>query len=66
MAEQIPTALQEEFSLEFFKLFLDSNWDVNDRKYRELLVSCFGRHGRFPFATAVSYTHLTLPTTPYV
>ena len=51
MAEQIPTALQEEFSLDFFDLFLKNNWDVNDRQYRELLVSCFGKHGKFPFAT---------------
>ena len=51
MAEQIPTALQEEFSLDFFDLFLKNNWDVNDRQYRELLVNCFGRHGKFPFAT---------------
>ncbi len=51
MAEQIPTALQEEFSLDFFDLFLKNNWNVNDRQYRELLVSCFGRNGKFPFAT---------------
>ncbi len=51
MAEQIPTALQEEFSLDFFDLFLKNNWNVSDRQYRELLVRSFGRHGKFPFAT---------------
>ena len=56
MAEQIPTAIQEEFSLDFFKLFLENNWDVSDRQYRELLVRSFGRHGKFPFATSFPNT----------
>jgi len=50
MAEQIPTSFQEQFSIDFFDLFLKNDWDVNDRKYRELLVSSFGRNGKFPFA----------------
>jgi hypothetical protein len=51
MAEQIPTSFQEQFSIDFFKLFLDNNWDVNDQKYRKLLVDCFGKNGKFPFAS---------------
>ena len=51
MAEQIPTSFQEQFSIDFFKLFLDNNWDVNDQKYRKLLVDCFGRNGKFPFSS---------------
>ncbi len=59
MAEQIPTAIQEELSMDFFDLFLKNNWNVNDRKYRELLVASFGKSGKFPFKTAS-----TLPPTP--
>ena len=51
MAEQIPTNFQEQFSIDYFDLFLKNNWDVNDRKYGQLLESCFGRNGAFPFST---------------
>ena len=36
MAEQIPTALQEEFSLDFFDLFLKNNWDSDFFNKREI------------------------------
>ena len=36
MAEQIPTSFQEQFSIDFFHLFLENNWDVSDQKYRKL------------------------------
>ena len=51
MAEQIPTSFQEQFSIDFFHLFLENNWDVSDQKYRKLLVDCFGRNGKFPFSS---------------
>ena len=51
MAEQIPTAIQEELSIDYFSLFTQSNWDVSDQKYRKLLVDSFGKNGIFPFAT---------------
>ena len=50
MAEQIPTAIQEEISIDYFDLFTKNGWDVSDRKYRQLLVDSFGRNGKFPFA----------------
>ena len=50
MAEQIPTAIQEELSIDYFKTFLDNNWDVSDSKYRNLLSDSFGRNGKFSFA----------------
>mgnify|MGYP001428283805 FL=1 len=50
MAEQIPTAIQEELSIDYFSLFTQSNWDVSDQKYRKLLVDSFGRNGKFSFA----------------
>ena len=50
MAEQIPTAIQEELSIDYFKTFLDNNWDVSDSKYRKLLSDSFGRNGKFSFA----------------
>ena len=50
MAEQIPTSIQEQISIDFFDLFTKNGWDVNDRKYRELLVDSFGRNGTFPFS----------------
>tara|TARA_Y100001963_G_C6744630_1_gene430880 strand:+ start:42 stop:1589 length:1548 start_codon:yes stop_codon:yes gene_type:complete len=59
MAEQIPTAIQEDLSIDFFDLFLSSNWNVSDQNYRKLLVDSFGRNGKFPFKTAS-----TLPSTP--
>lgn len=49
MAEQIPTAIQEELSIDYFSLFIESNWNVSDQKYRKLLVDSFGRNGKFPF-----------------
>jgi len=57
MAEQIPTAIQEELSIDYFKTFLDNNWDVSDSKYRKLLSDSFGRNGKFSFAT-------NFPSTP--
>ena len=48
MAELIPTAIQEELSIDYFKTFLDNNWDVSDRKYRKLLVDSWGKSGKFP------------------
>ena len=51
MAEQIPTAIQEQLSIDFFDLFTKNRWNVSDRKYRQLLVNSFGRNGVFPFAT---------------
>ena len=50
MAEQIPTAIQEELSIDYFSLFTESGWDVSDQKYRKLLVDSFGRNGKFSFA----------------
>ena len=47
MAEQIPTAIQEEISIDYFDLFTKNGWDVSDRKYRQLLVDSFGRNGKF-------------------
>ena len=57
MAEQIPTAIQEELSIDYFKTFLDNNWDVSDSKYRKLLSDSFGRNGKFSFAA-------NFPSTP--
>jgi hypothetical protein len=57
MAEQIPTAIQEELSIDYFKTFLDNNWDVSDSKYRKLLSDSFGRNGKFSFA-------INFPSTP--
>ena len=51
MAEQIPTSIQEQISIDYFSLFTESNWNVSDQKYRKLLVDSFGRNGLFPFAT---------------
>ena len=48
MAELIPTRIQEELSIDYFKTFLDNNWDVSDRKYRKLLVDSWGKGGKFP------------------
>ena len=50
MAELIPTAIQEELSIDYFKTFLDNNWDVSDKKYRKLLVDSWGKSGKFPFS----------------
>ncbi len=50
MAEQIPTAIQEELSIDYFSLFTESDWNVTDQKYRKLLVDSFGRNGKFSFA----------------
>jgi len=50
MAEQIPTAIQEELSIDYFDLFTKNGWDVSDQSYRKLLVDSFGRNGKFPFA----------------
>ena len=57
MAEQIPTAIQEQLSINFFDLFTKNGWDVSDRKYRQLLVDSFGRNGKFSFAA-------NFPSTP--
>ena len=51
MAEQIPTSIQEQLSIDFFDLFTKNGWDVSDRQYRQLLVDSFGRNGVFPFST---------------
>ena len=51
MAEQIPTSIQEQLSIDFFDLFTKNRWNVSDRKYRQLLVNSFGRNGLFPFST---------------
>ena len=51
MAEQIPTSIQEQLSIDFFELFTNNGWDVSDRQYRQLLVDSFGRNGVFPFST---------------
>ena len=51
MAEQIPTNIQEQLSIDYFDLFTKSGWVVSDQKYRKLLVDSFGRNGIFPFAT---------------
>jgi len=51
MAEQIPTNIQEQLSIDYFDLFTKSGWVVSDQKYRKLLVDSFGRNGLFPFAT---------------
>ena len=51
MAEQIPTSIQEQISIDYFDLFTKSGWVVSDQKYRKLLVDSFGRNGMFPFAT---------------
>jgi len=50
MAELIPTAIQEELSIDYFKTFLDNNWDVSDEKYQKLLLDSWGRSGKFPFS----------------
>ena len=51
MAEQIPTSIQEQLSIDFFELFTNNGWDVSDRQYRQLLVDSFGKSGTFSFAT---------------
>ena len=51
MAEQIPTSIQEELSIDYFNLFLTSNWDVTDQDYRKLLVKSFGKKGKYPYKT---------------
>ena len=50
MAELIPTAIQEELSIDYFKTFLDNNWDVSDTKYQKLLSDSWGAGGKFPFS----------------
>ena len=50
MAELIPTAIQEELSIDYFKTFLDNNWDVSDQKYQKLLSDSWGTRGKFPFS----------------
>ena len=50
MAEQIPTAIQEELSIDYFSLFVKNKWNVSDQSYRKLLVDSFGRNGKFSFA----------------
>ena len=59
MAEQIPTAIQEEISAEYFKVFLSNNWDVSERAYRKLLSDCWDKNGMYPLATSS-----TMPATP--
>ena len=49
MAELIPTRIQEEISIDYFKTFLDNNWNVSDTKYRKLLVEVWGKNGKFPY-----------------
>ena len=42
------TSQQEDVSKEFFKVFLDNNWDPSDSVYEDLLSECFGSSGIFP------------------
>ncbi len=51
MAEQIPTAIQEQLSIDFFELFTQNGWNVSNRQYRQLLLDSFSKNGLFPFAT---------------
>ena len=50
------------------KPFLGANWDVGFGKESELFVTAIGAGTTYPDykPAPVSYTHLTLPTTPYV
>jgi len=50
MAEQIPTAIQEQLSIDFFDLFTKNGWNVSNRQYRQLLLDSFSKNGLFPFA----------------
>ena len=45
--EIIPTAIQEEISIDYFDLMLKNNFDVSDSKYRKLLLDTWGETGKF-------------------
>ena len=46
--ELIPTKIQEEISLEYFSLLLDSNVNISKSDYNELLLDMWGKKGKFP------------------
>ena len=46
--EIIPTAIQEEISIDYFDLIISNNFDVSDSKYRKLLLDTWGETGKFP------------------
>ena len=46
--ELIPTSIQEEISIEYFSLLLQSNLDISDSDYNELLLDMWGENGKFP------------------
>ena len=45
---------------------LDGNIDVAFLRTDGKTIEKFGYYDLVPYSEAVSYTHLTLPTTPYV
>ena len=46
--ELIPTSIQEEISIEYFSLLLQSNLNISDSDYNELLLDMWGENGKFP------------------
>ena len=48
--ELIPTKIQEEISLEYFSLLLDSNLNISKSDYNELLLDMWGKGGKFPIS----------------
>ena len=48
--ELIPTNIQEEISLEYFSLLLDSNLNISGSDYNELLLDMWGEGGKFPIS----------------
>ena len=50
MAELIPTNIQEEISIEYFSLLLDSNLNISKSDYNELLLDVWGEGGKFPIS----------------